>query len=209
MRTTPYGVILLLWGAGLGAAAQYGKVSVIFDQLPLAYPEAGAAVGWIVSLVGFVGILIILQPGFAVFSPYALFPLCSALLFALYGLLTRYAARRDRAATSFFWTGVSGAVVMTAVGLWYWQPMAPADWVWMAILCLTGAGGHYLLIKTYEVAEASAVQPFAYFQLVFGAAIGVTLFGEVIRTNVAIGAAIIVAAGLFTFWREAQQRSAR
>lgn len=50
-------LILALWGAGLGAAAQYGKVSVIFDLLPQAYPEAGAALGWVVSLVGFVGIL--------------------------------------------------------------------------------------------------------------------------------------------------------
>jgi DHA1 family inner membrane transport protein len=56
-QKTPFGLILLLWGAGLGAAAQYGKVSVIFDLLPQAYPQAGAAVGWIVSLVGFVGIL--------------------------------------------------------------------------------------------------------------------------------------------------------
>nr|WP_081780753.1 MFS transporter [Sulfitobacter noctilucicola] len=54
---TPWVLILLLWGAGLGAAAQYGKVSVIFDLLPMAYPDAGAAVGWIVSLVGFVGIV--------------------------------------------------------------------------------------------------------------------------------------------------------
>lgn len=56
-QKTPFGLILLLWGAGLGAAAQYGKVSVIFDMLPAAYPDAGAAVGWIVSLVGFVGII--------------------------------------------------------------------------------------------------------------------------------------------------------
>ncbi len=56
-RRTPWGLILLLWGAGLGAAAQYGKMSVTFDLLPLAYPQAGATVGWIVSLVGFVGIL--------------------------------------------------------------------------------------------------------------------------------------------------------
>lgn len=54
---TPFGVILALWGAGLGSAAQYGKVSVVFDVLPGIYPQAGAAVGWIVSLVGMVGIL--------------------------------------------------------------------------------------------------------------------------------------------------------
>lgn len=54
---TPFGLIFLLWGAGLGAAAQYAKVSVIFDQLPDVYPDAGAGVGFAVSLVGFVGIL--------------------------------------------------------------------------------------------------------------------------------------------------------
>jgi len=63
---TPFGLILLLWGAGLGAAAQYGKVSVIFDLLPDAYPDAGAAVGWIVSLVGFVGIIFGVMAGLVV-----------------------------------------------------------------------------------------------------------------------------------------------
>lgn len=53
----PFPLIFALWGAGLGAAAQYGKVSVIFDLLPGAYPDAGAAIGFIVSLVGFVGII--------------------------------------------------------------------------------------------------------------------------------------------------------
>jgi drug/metabolite transporter (DMT)-like permease len=129
-------------------------------------------------------------------------------MFALYGLLTRYAARRDTAATSFFWTGTVGAVGMTAVGIWFWQPMTAPDWRWMAILCLTGALGHWLLIKCYEVAEASAVQPFAYLQLAFASALGITLFGETVRLNVALGVALIVSAGLFTLWRE-QQRAKR
>ena len=54
---TSWPLILLLWGAGLGGAAQYGKVAVVFDLLPSAYPHAGPALGWVVSLVGFVGIL--------------------------------------------------------------------------------------------------------------------------------------------------------
>ena len=57
MTKTPVGLILLLWGAGLGAAAQYAKVSVIFDQLPDVYPDAGAALGFAASLVGFIGII--------------------------------------------------------------------------------------------------------------------------------------------------------
>jgi drug/metabolite transporter (DMT)-like permease len=71
----------------------------------------------------------------------------------------------------------------------------------MLCLCCTGAVGHWLLIRCYEVAEASAVQPFTYLQLVFGASIGVLIFGEVVRPNVAVGALMVVAAGLFTLWR--------
>ncbi|MCV3271108.1 MFS transporter [Roseobacter sinensis] len=57
-QTTPWGLVLALWGAGLGAAAQYGKFSAIFDQLPQIYPGAGAALGLIVSIVGLLGIFL-------------------------------------------------------------------------------------------------------------------------------------------------------
>ncbi|MFC6635913.1 EamA family transporter [Sulfitobacter sp. JBTF-M27] len=177
----------------------------------LSGPVLGERVGWrrwSAIGVGFIGVLIILQPGMSVFDPAAAIPLLAAAMFAIYGLLTRYVARADTTATSFFWTGTVGAVAMTIVGLWFWEPMTPTDWLFMGCLCITGVTGHWLLIKCYEVAEASAVQPFAYLQLVFAAIIGISLFAETVRLNVAIGAAIIVAAGLFTFWRERLQRVA-
>ncbi len=170
----------------------------------LSGPVLGERVGWrrwVAIAIGFVGVLIILQPGFGVFQPAALIPLLAALMFALYGLLTRYVARQDSAAVSFFWTGVSGAVAMTLVGIWFWEPMARADWFWMALLCATSAFSHFLLIRSYEVAEASAVQPFAYLQLPFAAVLGVVVFAEVLRVNVILGATVVVGAGLFTLWR--------
>jgi drug/metabolite transporter (DMT)-like permease len=171
----------------------------------LSGPVLGESVGWrrwSAIGVGFMGVMIILAPGARVFAPEALIPLVAALMFALYGLLTRYAARKDKAATSFFWTGVTGAVAMSAAGFWVWEPMTLPDWGWMGCLCVTGALGQFLLIKTYEVAEASAVQPFAYLQLVFASAIGIAVFGETLEANVALGAALVVGAGLFTLWRE-------
>ncbi|MEM9433833.1 MAG: DMT family transporter [Pseudomonadota bacterium] len=173
----------------------------------LSGPVLGEQVGWrrwSAIGIGFLGILIILRPGFAVFSPLALIAVVSALLFALYALLTRYAARLDSTSTSFFWTGTVGAVVMTVIGIWFWEPMSGLDWLWMAILCVTGASGHWMLIRVYELAEASVVQPFAYFQLVFGAALGMVVFGEDLEWNVALGAVIVVSAGLFTLWRARQ-----
>jgi drug/metabolite transporter (DMT)-like permease len=164
----------------------------------------GEGVGWrrwAAIGIGFVGVLIILQPGITVFAPAAILPLAAAGMFALYGLLTRYVARQDTTATSFFWTGVSGAVVMTCVGIWEWEPMSAPDWGWMAALCVTGVTGHWLLIRCYEVAEASAVQPFAYLQLVFASAIGLLMFQEALQTHVAVGALIVVSAGIFTLIR--------
>lgn len=170
----------------------------------LSGPILGEKVGWrrwAAVMVGFVGVLVILQPGYAVFDPLALIPLVSAFMFALYGLLTRYVGRRDAASVSFFWTGTVGAVAMTLVGIWFWEPMSPADWGWMAALCCTAALSHWLLIRAYEVAEASAVQPFAYLQLPIASIIGVFVFAETLTANLVIGAAIVVGAGLFTLWR--------
>mgnify|MGYP001812741371 CR=1 FL=1 len=175
----------------------------------LSGPVLGERVGWRrwgAIAIGFIGVLVILRPGTGVFSPSAVIALVASAMFALYGLMTRYVARWDSAATSFFWTGVAGAAVMTLLGIWSWEPMSGTDWIWMSVLCMSGAFGHWLLIRCYEVAEASAVQPFAYLQLVFATSIGLFVFNETLETPVAIGAAIVVAAGIFTIWREAVAR---
>ncbi len=192
------------------------ETHAVFSSYPLLVaalsgPVLGEYVGWRrwgAIMVGFVGVLIILQPGGGVFSVLSLIPLLSASMFATYSLLTRYVAGRDTAQTSFFWTGVVGSAAMTLVGIWFWEPMSGSNWGWMGLLCLTGVSGHWFLIKCYEVAEASAVQPFAYLQLPFSAVLGVVIFSESVRPNVAIGAGIVVAAGLFTLWRTRQKSGA-
>ena len=186
------------------------ETHAIFASYPLIIamlsgPILGEYVGWrrwLAISVGFIGILIILNPGNGIFSPYALVPLAGAILFALYGLLTRYVGQYDNSSTSFFWTGVVGSIAMTVVGLNFWDPVSKSDWSIMLLLSASGVVGHYLLIKCYEVAEASAVQPFAYLQVIWASMIGIIIFEEQITTNVLIGACIIVGAGLFTLWRE-------
>jgi len=177
----------------------------------LSGPILGERVGilrWMAIACGFLGVLIILRPGSGVFSPYALVALCSAVMFALYSLLTRHVSRKDGTMTSFFWTGTAGAVAMTFVGVWFWEPMAVSDWGLMATLCVTGVAGHWTLIRCYEVAEAGAVQPFAYLHLVFASMVGVVVFSENLEANVILGAGLIVAAGLFTLWRENRAKMA-
>ncbi|TJZ93400.1 DMT family transporter [Paracoccus gahaiensis] len=194
------------------AFVQLGLIEThaVFSVYPLLVaalsgPVLGESVGWrrwTAIVIGFTGILVILNPGGGVVSMAALLPFAAALMFALYGLLTRHVSRDDPAMVSFFWTGVSGAVAMTLIGIWDWQWLAPVDWIWMACLCACGMSSHYLMIRSYELAEASALQPFAYTQLVWVSFLGVWLFDETLRSNVVIGAAIVVAASLFTLWRQ-------
>ena len=174
----------------------------------LAGPVLGEYVGWrrrLAIAVGLAGVLVILRPGFTVFSPVALVPFAGALLFALYALLTRLVARTDSAETSLFYTGVAGAVSMTLVGPFFWTPIHGAwDWFWMLTLCVFGVLGHFLMIKAYEVAEAGTIQPFAYFQLVWVSIMGFALFGERPDGWTIAGAGLILAAGLYTILRQAR-----
>jgi drug/metabolite transporter (DMT)-like permease len=171
----------------------------------LSGPVLGEKVGlrrWIAICVGFIGIVIILQPGAQTLEFKLALPIGSAILFAFYVVFTRLGSRKDSAQTSFFWTGMVGAVFMTCIGIFHWQPMSVVDSGWMMCLSITGVLGHFLLIKAYAVAEASGLQPFTYFHLVFVSVIAMTLFGETIPMTTAIGAGIVISAGLYTIWRE-------
>ncbi|MEL6297403.1 MAG: DMT family transporter [Pseudomonadota bacterium] len=182
-----------------------GETHAIMAINPLLIAAAGAVLlgervviaQWLAVGAGFVGVLTLVAPTSGVFDPLALIPLGCAFMFATYGILTRWLGRDDSPATSFFYTGIGGALGMTLVGPFFWTQMTATHWVWMLALCVLGMSGHYLLIKAYEQAEAATLQPFAYLQLALTAIIGVVIFGEVIDARFLIGAGIIVAAGLY------------
>ena len=171
----------------------------------LSVPFLGERVGWhrtLAVVAGFIGVLVILQPDSPGGSPASLLPLAGALMFATYHILTRYVSRADSHDTSFFWTGVGGAVTISAVGPFFWDPMqGMVDWLLMLALCVMGALGHYLAIRALAIAEASSIQPYFFLQLVFASVIGMVVFGESFTLGMLAGAFIIVASGIYTFWR--------
>ncbi|MBC7676096.1 MAG: DMT family transporter [Rhodoferax sp.] len=174
----------------------------------LAVPLLGERISWqrwAAIGAGLAGVLIILQPGSGVFSLASLLPFAAALMFAIYSLLTRLATRDEPAFVALFWVGIIGAVLVTAIGLPNWQPMLGADWLWMTVYALLALLGNWLLIRCYEVAEASSVQPFAYLQIVLVSLVGIVVYGEVLRPPVLIGGAIVVAAGLFALLHNRRQ----
>ncbi|NRP72216.1 Riboflavin transporter [Ensifer psoraleae] len=171
----------------------------------LSMPLLGERVGWrrwAAISAGLIGVLLILKPQQGTFDTSFLLPLSAALMFAIYIITTRLVSRADSAMTSFFYTGIIGAVAISLVGPFFWTALAPTDWVWMLLLCVTGTSSHYFLIRAYDMLDAVAVQPLTYLQLVFASIMGVTIFGETLTTNMILGSILVVAAGIFTVWRE-------
>jgi drug/metabolite transporter (DMT)-like permease len=160
---------------------------------------------WAAVGVGCVGVLVILGPGGEIFSWAALLPLISALMFAMYSVLTRLTTRDAPSFPSFFWPPVIGAVVMTAIGLPFWEMVTPRDAVFLLIYGLLSVLSNWLLQKTYETAEASRVQPFAYLQIVFTAGVGMVFFGEELHLQVVVGVVIVVMAGIYALIQQRRQ----
>lgn len=171
----------------------------------LSGPVLGEKVGWrrwAAVSVGMIGMMLIIRPGTRALSPELGVAILAMVMFASYQLMTRRVARTDNAMTSFYYTGLFGAVAMTLIGPWFWSPMTGTDTVMMVALCVMGMAGHFLMIKAFEAAEASAVQPFTYLQTVMASVTGVVIFGEIVSPWTILGAAIVIGAGLFAFWRE-------
>ncbi|MEM7525091.1 MAG: DMT family transporter [Pseudomonadota bacterium] len=171
----------------------------------LSGPILGERVGWrrwLAIGIGFGGMMLIIRPGSQALSWETGVAILGMVMFAAYGIATRRVARTDDAMTSFYYTGVAGAVVMTLIGPWFWSAMSPTDTAMMLVLCMTGMTGHFLLIKALEAAEASVLQPFSYLQTVFASMIGVAVFGEIVSPWTIAGGAVVIGAGVFAFWRE-------
>jgi drug/metabolite transporter (DMT)-like permease len=187
--------------AGTHAIFAFGPLLVV----ALSGPLLGERIGWrrwAAIGVGFLGMMLIIRPGSQPMSFGLGIAILAMVMFAAYALATRRVSRTDSAMTSFYYTGVAGAVVMTLIGPWFWSAMTPVEIAMMATLCATGMIGHYLLIRAFEAAEASAIQPYAYFQTVFSSISGVLVFGEIVPVSTILGAAIVIGAGVFAFWRE-------
>lgn len=186
------------------------NTSTIFSSYPLiatllSIPILKEIVGWrrfAAIFCGFIGVVLILKPVTNIFSLYMLLPICAAVTFAIYAVMTRYVSRYDNPETSFFWTGIVGAIAMTVVGFWYWQTPSLSDWPWLILLCIFSTLGHFLLIKSYDFAAVSIVQPFAYFHLIFISFVGILIFDEALSLNIIVGSLIVIIAGIFTLKRQ-------
>ena len=197
------------------------NVSAVFQATPLAMTAAaaiflGERVGarrWIAIAVGFVGVTIIVRPGLAGFEPQAIFVLVSVGFVVIRDIST--ARLGTRLPTSL--VTLATAVAVTTLGVTI-RPFETAvskvtEWVWpsaaqLALLAATATAlvsGYVMLIKATQLAETSAIAPYRYTLLVWAFLYGLVLFGDVPDGPTLVGAAIVVATGLYAFKQETRR----
>ena len=175
----------------------------------LSVPFLGERVGvrrWAAVAVGFLGVLIVLRPGVGVIQPAALVTVLAVLLYATYQVMTRIVGRVDAAETSLLWQLVVGTVAVGLIVPFVWQTPAPGHWLLFVLVAGLGGIGHFCVIKALQLTPAAMLQPFTYTLLLWAVVIGFVVFGDFPDAWTIAGAAVIVAAGLYTALREHRLR---
>lgn len=157
--------------------------------------------------VGFLGVLVVVRPGAEGFHPAALLALGAAMCNALYGVTTRMLAPYDSSRTTLLYSGLVGLAVTAPIAPFVWEtPPSALDWLLLAGIGAFGAVGHWCLILAHARAPAAVLSPFSYTQIVWMAALGWLVFGDVPDLWTASGAGIVVASGLYLLGRERARR---
>ena len=154
-------------------------------------------------LAGFAGVLVIVHPWAADFHPAMLLAVLNAVIYAVFMMMTRRLAAYDSPETIQFLPAIGATVMLTPFAIAAWE--APDTWIEWTLACLLGVFGgfgHYLLALAHRYAPSSVIAPFVYQQVIYMALFGYLVFGDVPGAAVWIGAAIVIASGLYLFSRE-------
>jgi drug/metabolite transporter (DMT)-like permease len=162
---------------------------------------------WAAVVVGFIGILIILRPSFQAVDIGMLYALGTAVLFALYMVLTRIVSLKDSAGTSMIYMGVVGVIATGVLAPFYWRAPDLQSWGLLLGLGVLSTIAHLFLLKALSMTQASVLQPFNYTLLVWVTVVGFVVFGDFPDAWTIAGAGIVVASGLYTIYRERARAS--
>lgn len=213
---------------GLGLIAMLGGFTAVI-HLPLADATAlffaksffitilavlflGEVVGiyrWSAVVIGFVGVLVMLQPGTANFSIYSLFSLVGAGAAAGIMILLRILSRSDSADTLMTWSALGIGIAMAVPGIYYWKPPTMIEWSLLAALAVISYFGQRCNIFAYKHGEASLLASLDYVRLLWATLLGFWIFGDFPGLPTWIGASVVIAASIFTIYRETRRGQQR
>ncbi len=196
------GSVFIVWSLGvlpLATAITMLFASPIF-MVVLSAPLLGERIGrhrWIAVIGGFAGVLIILRPGAESFQWALLLPLLAALVNALRDVLTRRLARTETSIAILFWSNLilmAGGLATLPFG---WVAVTSTAAFWFIAAGIFNGTAHFCIIEALRTGEASVLAPVRYTALLWAAAIGFIVWGELPELWLWAGAAVIVGSSLY------------
>lgn len=205
--------VSIMFISGLRYIPLAEATAVIF-LTPLMVTVASALLGervshsqWLAVGVGLLGVMIIVRPGGALFTPAVLLPFGAAISFTVYQLLTRRLSGTDHPVTSNFLSSLVGFLVMSVLVTFNWRTPSVHDAVLMASLGLMAMSGHLVLTQAFRYASAASLAPFTYGQIVFAGIVGFIAFGHIPDAEAIAGMTVIIASGLCMAYVQSRQAS--
>ena len=152
-------------------------------------------------LVGFIGVLVVLQPDSEQFRPSLLYALASGFCYAMYIIITKKLSFRAPPVLTLFYSAIVGILIMTPFVISYWIVPDLKGILMGAAMGFFAASSHFMIIKALEFASASEISPFNYFEIVVAIILSYLVFGFLPNVQAIIGLIIIIISGLYVSWR--------
>ncbi|MBL8628871.1 MAG: DMT family transporter [Rhodospirillaceae bacterium] len=190
----------------LATAISLGYTRPLFMIL-LAVMFLGEVVRWrrgLATLLGFIGVLIMLRPTEVPIDLPAVAALVSALAVAGAMSVVRQQAAVDGPATIMAWFATGTALITAVPAYFVWQMPGPDQWIYLVAIGVMASVGQYMMIKAFTYGEATVMNPIDYLQILLAALFGVWLFGEVPSIWTGVGAIVIIGSTLYILLREAK-----
>jgi drug/metabolite transporter (DMT)-like permease len=204
--------LFFIWGLGFLPIADASATAFIAPAFVtgLSILVLGEKVGvrrWIATIVGLIGVLIVVRPGTTAFHPAAMFPIVSALGWACALVLTRQISGVDRPVTTMAWSALVGFVLLSLLVPFFWVTPSWRHLLIGTCIGLSSTAGHWIVVLAYRHADASVLAPFTYSQLVWVSILGFVMFAELPDQWTVLGAAVIISSGLYIAHRERARKA--
>lgn len=157
---------------------------------------------WAAVIIGFIGAVLIIRPGWGVFQWAACLPLIMALCSAVYHVTTPLLGVRDNPVKTMYYTGLLGTGLLMPGMTFVWRTPQPLEWILMAAAGILGLAGHFLLIQAFNRGPTPVLSPYLYSYLIWALLYDYILFDHLPGIGMLTGGTAIIAGGMYIYLRE-------
>ena len=157
---------------------------------------------WTAVVIGFLGVLLIVRPGFIEFNFASFSALAAGISYAFYIIYTRKLSFSDSAVVTLIFTGSVGCIIISLIVPFVWSSLDFKQIIFLILLASIGTLGHFLIILSLRLGEASKLAPLGYFEIITNIFVGYVFFNDLPDIWIYFGLFLIVISGLYIFIRE-------